>query len=485
MDPKPMTTHTFRIGEPLFHRLMSHLFPGDRDEHGAVIAAGVSRSPRGIRLLARELFLAEDGVDYVPGRTGYRALAPDFVARVSDHCAREGLAYFAVHCHGGSNTVSFSPTDLQSHRRGYPALLDITNGGPVGALVFASNAVAGEVWSRDGIAELDGLVVVGQNHRRLYSSPRRRPLAADPIYARQSLLFGPAGQHLLAQAKVGIIGLGGAGSLVSEWLAHLGVGEIVAIDYDKGEPSNRSRIVGATRWDVQEFLSTRRAPWLQSLGRRLAAYKVHIAARVAHRANPCIRYTPLVSDITVLDSALALKDADFLFLCADSAQSRLVFNALVHQYLIPGMQVGSKVQVDPKTGDIGEVFATSRPAFPFSTGGCLECNGLISSAKLQEEALSPDERRRQAYVDDPGVHAPSVITLNAVACAQAANDFLFGFLGLFYERHVKGYLMEFARERHWSEVDCTALPTCLHCGATQPSAYARGDAATLPCRTAR
>ena len=68
-----MIPYSFRIGEPLFKRLMAHLFHGDNDEHGAVITAGVSRSPRRIDLLAREVILAEDGVDYVPGRTGYRA----------------------------------------------------------------------------------------------------------------------------------------------------------------------------------------------------------------------------------------------------------------------------------------------------------------------------------------------------------------------------------------------------------------------------
>ncbi len=179
--------NTFRIAEPLFRQLTSHLFPGDGDEHGAVIAAGVERSTRGTRFLARELFLAKDGVDYVPGRTGYRALTADFVARVSDHCSREGLAYFAVHCHGGTDTVSFSPTDLQSHKRGYPALLDITKGGPVGALVFAQNAVAGEVWTPGAVDELHDLTVVGLNHRRLFPSPRRRWSRVDARYDRQAL----------------------------------------------------------------------------------------------------------------------------------------------------------------------------------------------------------------------------------------------------------------------------------------------------------
>jgi len=480
-----MTPYMFRIAEPLFARLMSHLFPGDADEHGAALSVGVAQSPRGTRLLVREIFLAKDGVDYVPGRAGYRALTAEFVARVSHQCARDGLAYFAVHCHGGEHSVAFSRTDLESHKRGYPALVDIAKGGPVGALVFAKNAVAGEIWTRDGVAELNGLTVVGLNHRRLSPSPQQRLSHVDPRYHRQSLLFGEAGQEMLRAARVGIIGLGGAGSLINEWLARLGVGEIVAVDFDKVEASNLSRIVGATRWDAQESLVTHRWSWLQGLGRRLAAYKVHVARRVARQANRHIRFTPLIGDIADMDTALTLKDVDFLFLCADSAQSRLVFNALVHQYLIPGVQVGSKVPVAKESGDIGDVFAVSRPVLPFISGGCLDCNSLISAVALQDEALSPEERRRRGYVDDPRVHAPSVITLNAIACAQAANDFMLGFLGLLQEPAVHGYLMEFARERRWCIGECDATPTCLHCSPSPRSIYARGDSAVLPCRTSR
>ena len=480
-----MTHYSFRIGRPHFARLMAHLFPGDGEHHGAIVVAGVARSSRGVRLLARDVFLARDGMDYVPSQRGHRALTGEFVARVSDHCCRQGLAYFAVHCHRGTNTVSFSSTDLQSHKRGYPALLDITKGGPVGALVFTENAVAGQVWTPEGVEELHDLTVVGLDHRRLFPSPRRRWSHVDPRYDRQALLFGVAGQELLHKAKVGIIGLGGAGSLISEWLARLGVGELVAVDFDKVEPSNLSRVVGATRWDAQEFLSTRRRPWLRALGRRLAAYKVHVARRVARQAQPRVRYVPLVSNITSMDAALALKDADYLFFCADRAQSRLVFNALVHQYLIPGMQVGSKVPIEARNGQVGDVFAVSRPVMPITGGGCLDCNELISAAKLQDEALSPEERRRKGYVDDPDVHAPSVITLNALACGRAANDFLMSYLGLFYDSCDDRYLLDFCRERRPNPVGLKALDTCLHCGLAEHSAYARGDGARLPCKAGR
>lgn len=479
-----MKRFTARIAIPKFNALMKHLFPGDHDEHGAVLTCGISQTGSAIKLLVRDVIIAKEGIDYVPGVHGYRALTANFVARAAKLCAKESLGYLAVHCHGGDDAVSFSQTDLESHRRGYPAILDITAGGPVGALVFARNAVAGEIWTPNGVFPLQELEVVGGPRRRLFPVRQSRGVSANlERYNRQSLLFGNIGQLQLKNAKIGIIGLGGAGSLLSEWLAHLGVGEIVAVDFDKVETTNRPRLVGATAWDAQDWLSGCSWQWLSRLGRYLATYKVNVAKRLARRANKGCKFRAIVGDVADLEVAAQLKDADYLFLCADSAQSRLVFNALVHQYLIPGVQVGSKVPINLENGEVGDVFSVSRPVVPFTGGGCLLCNGLIPPTSLQEEALSEDERRRNRYVDDDGVKVPSVITLNAQACAQAANDFLFSFLGLQHEDVSPEYLMHFGRRRKWTTVQCTSDVACFHCGLMAMSSYGRGDRADLPCRS--
>jgi hypothetical protein len=128
-------------------------------------------------------------------------------------------------------------------------------------------------------------------------------------------------------------------------------------------------------------------------------------------------------DISRPHVAARFIDCDYLFLAADTNIARLVFNSIVHQYLIPGIQVGAKVPVDYTTGDVKDVFTVCRPVLPSS--GCLLCNGLISPEGLQREAASQEERVAQRYVDDAEVVAPSVITLNATVASQAANDFLF------------------------------------------------------------
>lgn len=447
-----------------------------------MLAAGIVETARGTRLLARELFLAQDGKEYIPGTRGYRALTPTFIAEVSDYCAREKLCYLAAHSHGGRDRVSFSPDDLASHERGYPALLDILDGGPMGALVFAENAVAGDIWTRQGHFTLDHLTVIGPRVRHLYPAPPRRRLQADLLYDRHARLFGDVGQEILANLKVGIIGLGGGGSLVSEWLARLGVGHLVAVDFDRVELTNLPRIVGATPRDACAPLARQRHPWFQALGKRLSRHKVQIAKRVARQANPRIHYDAVIGNVLDEETARLLRDVDFLFLASDSMQSRLVFSALVHQYLIPGIQIGAKVAVDRVTSQVGDIFTVTRSVLPHPDGGCLHCHELISAGRLQEEALTEGERRAQRYVEHDDVAEPSVIILNALSAAPAVNEFMMIFTGLYLDGVELHHQMNFVRERQWTTSEPRHEPFCLDCSDSPRSRRGRGDRGRLPCR---
>jgi len=425
--------------------LLRHLFPGDRDEHAAVLGVSIARTGRGVRLLGRRLHLARDGVDYVPGTRGYRMLTPTFVRdRILD-CERDELGYLAVHCHGGTDRVAFSTDDMNSHERGYPALLDILDGAPVGALVFARDAVAGDIWlPGDRRIVLDHARLLGSSIRRLCAAPPEA-VPGDHTFDRQSRMFGDRGQATLASQKVGVIGVGGAGSLVAEYLARLGVGHLVLIDPDRIDVTNLPRVVGARTSDTRPRLTHPRWPArLRALGERLATPKVMIARRVARQANPTIRVDAIRDDVTDDAAAEQLLDCDYIFLAADSAQARLVVNAIVHQYLIPGVQIGAKIQLDGR-GNVIDVFSVVRPLHPGES--CLWCNQLISPARLQDEALTSEQRRQQRYVADAAVHAPSVITVNAVAAAHAVNDYLLATVGL----------IDPAADRRWSRFHPTAV----------------------------
>ena len=389
-------------------RIMGHLFPGDRDEHGAILRAGIVRNGSSLRLLIQDIHPAEFGTDYVAGRYGYRALTPAFIHREILQCRDAGLAYLAVHNHGSDRRVAFSKVDLESHERGYPALLDIGRGIPVGALVYGRRSVAADIWLPDGSRRTLGTYrVIGREVTRLYShsSPGRK---SDSEHDRQMRMFGSAGQYILQASKVAVVGLGGVGSLVAEYLARLGVGNLVLIDPDEIESSNLSRVVGATRVDVET-----------------GQLKTHIAVRHAREMAIHATLQPVAGDVSRYSVAQVLRDCDFIFLAADSMRARLVVNALAHQYLIPVVQMGARIRRGDH-GSIEDAMSAVRHIRPGT--GCLWCNGLIDPTQLAIEAKSDSERREQAYgVEEPN---PSVITLNAVAAAHAVNDFLFDFLGL-------------------------------------------------------
>src|SRR4051794_9796841 len=67
------------------------------------------------------------------------------------------------------------------------------------------------------------------------------------IFSRQSFL---GNEMLLTEARVGIVGLGGAGSHVVQQLAHVGLRRFAIYDADTIEATNLNRLVGGTAIDV-------------------------------------------------------------------------------------------------------------------------------------------------------------------------------------------------------------------------------------------
>lgn len=487
MAPEQVTSLPFelRIAQPDWARLYYHLFPGDHDEHAAVLLCGMAVSARSHRLLVREIICAEDGISYLPGTRGYRQLTGEFVTHLIRRAKDENLIYLAVHNHGGLDSVSFSPTDLGSHERGYPTLLSLT-GLPVGAVVLAERAAAGDVWLPDGSRHpLSRTVIVGGSPATLTAGPEHASPAVRNRYNRQSLLYGEAGQRILGQSKVAIVGTGGVGMLLVQTLARLGVGQMVIIDPDRVDPTNLPRLPEATRTDAMEWLDGAGGwPAVRTLARRLARHKVRVAKRIASRANDAVAVEAIVGDVADDQTARRITDCDFIFLAADTMLARDVINQIAYQFLIPTAQVGSKVVADPGTGQIHDVFSVVRTLG--NRPGCLRCNGFIDLRRLGEESVGNSEQvRNQRYINEPEVHAPSVITLNSVGAGWAADQFMQYMVGL----HPLPADFQVLRTGFDDHVLTPATlqepavdPDCHVCGASPWSALARGDQQDLPTR---
>jgi hypothetical protein len=456
----------------LWDQLQAHLFPGDGDEHGAIILAGLAAGPRGPRLLARDLLLAADGVDYVPGETGYRALTDDFVNRAIDRAEGEGLAYVAVHCHGGVTSVSFSEPDMASHERAYPAIVQMLDR-PAGGLVLARESAAGDVFLPDGTrSTLSEVVVPTGNLLRVRPEPAAPPADSDPGYDRQSRLFGPAGQATLSKMRVAVVGLGGIGSVLVELLGRLGVGHLVLIDPDKIGPTNLHRLPAARRLDAMTWLRREGAPdFAKRLGEALSTPKTRLAARNVRRASRTVKVTKLRCDVADLRAVDALTQVDWIFLAADTNTARHVTNAVIQQYLVPGIQVGVSVPV-ADDGQVGEVHVAIRPLLPGTA--CQWCQELIDPSELALEAQPHYVRRQARYVRD--LPAPAVMTLNTIAAGEAANYFMFSSVALHEDDVDLDARTHFPRTRERDRQGAAPGPHCRWCSTSPGSALALGSA---------
>lgn len=181
-------------------------------------------------------------------------------------------------------------------------------------------------------------------------------------YNRQSFL-GANSEEIFADAKIGIIGLGGGGSHIVQQLAHIGIKNYVIYDPDVVEESNLNRLVGATAADV--LASTP---------------KVAIARRLIESLHD----DAIIEDFRMnwQSHAGPLKSCDIMFGSVDTFLARHEIEVLSRRYLIPyidiGMDVHSVKNVPPRMA--GQVFL-SMPGGP-----CMYCLNFLTESKLAEEA---------------------------------------------------------------------------------------------------
>jgi hypothetical protein len=456
------TLSELRIPAGDYERLHAHLFPGDHDEHGAILLAGEHHAAGRSTLAVRESHLLGPH-EFPPGTHGYRQFAAAALARLGNRAAQEHLAIVTVHSHPGahaSNTLSGD--DLAAHERVFPHLLDITGAASVSGIALGEASAAGESWHADGTRrELTRMQVIGGNVTTLRPRPAEDRSGDLARFDRQLLLFGATGQARLRGLHVGVLGAGGGGSILIEQLAHLGIGQITAIDPDIVKRHNLSRIIGASERDAREKRK-----------------KVHVARDHVQRIDPSIHFNAIDGDISHSHVAEQLLDCDYLLLATDTATARLVANAIAQSFLIPLIQIGAKVELRAG-GEIEQIYTAVRPVLP--RHGCLSCAGLIDPVLLQREAATPDQLAEQNDLGQEDVADPSVTTLNAAAAAGALNVLLMSVIGQ-ADPYLAEHRITLTREGRVLSTTPERDPECRWCGEGSSSRFARANLSLLPLR---
>lgn len=206
---------------------------------------------------------------------------------------------------------------------------------------------------------------------------------------------------MVRSLRIGIVGLGGTGSVVAQQLAHLGVPDLLLVDPDVVEPSNLNRLVGAAIGDV-------------------GLPKADVAAREERITNPACRVEPLRGDVVDDDVARRLLSCDFVFSCTDTHASRMVVSQLAYQYLVLAIDMGVSITV----ADGRVTHVTGRVQMLAPGLECLVCTGALNYETIRREMLTPAQRAADPYVQ--GVHEPqpAVISLNSTMASLAVTMLL-------------------------------------------------------------
>jgi hypothetical protein len=280
------------------------------------------------------------------------------------------------------------------------------------------------------------------------------PTSEQAKYDRQIRMFGRQGQQRLNDIRVGIVGLGGTGSVVLEQLIHLGVRNYCLVDPDVADSSNLNRLVGAIEQDV---------------GRP----KVSIAADAIRRAHPGGSIEEVDGSVLMSSIATRLLDVDFLFCCTDSQGSRSVLNQLAYQFLIPSIDLGVSIVATPA----GITHLAGRTNMLAPGLGCFVCGSLLNPEAVRVDLLTEFERQADPYVIGAREAAPAVISLNSTMASMAVTMFMAAVLGIPSTARYINYngLAGTARPAAISQ-----HPKCVVCSLR--GALARGNSWPMPGR---
>lgn len=118
------------------------------------------------------------------------------------------------------------------------------------------------------------------------------------LYARHT----PGVHDMVRNASVGVMGLGGLGSLVTVALARVGVGHLLLADFDVVEPSNLNR---------QQY-------FIDQIGEK----KTRALARNLDRINPYLRIETIDTELTEASIPEVFGGVDVLVECFDGAKMK-------------------------------------------------------------------------------------------------------------------------------------------------------------------
>jgi molybdopterin/thiamine biosynthesis adenylyltransferase len=425
--------------------LRHYLFDREGVEGAAFALCGESRGSTTTKLICHAI-LPIANEDFERRASHGMTIPSRAFTRVAKLARHENLSVIFAHSHP-EGVPDFSAQDDEEEKQLIPFLHARVPGRLHGTLVLTRTGICGRIY--DGLNREESSVLVVGERFQLWGNSTAGVLPR--VFDRQVRAFGSDIQHILGQIHVGIVGLGGTGSPVAEQLTRLGIGRLSLFDGDRLDPTNVNRVYGSSLAQSNEK-------------------KVNVAAKNVRNVGLGTELIPVPEHIVYEDAARLLRDCDVVFGCTDRQLPRAILTQLSLRYSLPVIDLG--VLIDSEMGHIHGIHG--RVTTFLAGEACLFCRGRISPEMIRVEALTPQDRERQAaegYVPDLEEPAPAVIAFTSAVSSFAVAEFLHRLTGFRGNRNSSEVLIAFDENRiRTNRVESRA--TCI---CADEANWGRGD----------
>ncbi len=373
------------LPEHLNEQLLAHLIRDDGDEDLIFALWTPSYGRDRKTALINKLIFPKDGERQRHGNVSFN---PPYYKRVCREAMAEGMGVCFIHSHPFPGWQGMSSDDIAAETRMASSSFTLTDLPLIGMTVGNDGTWSGRIWEHNGNGMFERLWAdlvksVGNSVKVSFNRKTMPEPKYQDMFKRTRTVYGKEKHEDMCRMRVGIVGLGSVGSIVAETLARMGLEKIVLIDFDKAEPHNLDRLLGASQKDI-------------------GIYKVEIAERQMKLASTAsnITITAVPKKLSDSEGYAAALSCDILFSCVDRPWPRHILNHLAYSHLIPVIDGG--IRVSFKDGLFQKAdwqFQTATPGRP-----CLQCLKVYESSDVELEKAGMLENK--SYLDGLDDHHP-------------------------------------------------------------------------------
>ena len=359
---------TDRLDRQARDHLLRHYDKGHRQEDLCLGLWFPSRGAGRLTAILHELILPREGEVHLHGNASFEG---HYITRGLREAVRRNAGLVLLHSHPSPGWQDLSLQDLAAERDEVAPPAQATGLPLVGMTIGMDGYWSARFWDRQDNRMVGTwcrkVRVPARNQYRIYWKPSTlRQLTNARLKRRTIDTWGVGAQRNIENLRIGIVGVGSVGALISETLARMGVTEITLIDPDIIEPHNLDRLLYGTPSSVGHLKVAR------------AETKIR-----CHTTASDVQVRALPSGIEYENVYREALDCDLILSCVDRPVARDVLNYAAMAHLIPVVEGGVAVETRPASRHF--VSARWRSHLVVPGHACIRCTGQYTSSDVLQE----------------------------------------------------------------------------------------------------